>query len=163
MQDIKSHIKIYLILLVMAGLMAGGCSKRHTSETWRPTAQDIKERLRNLKDVAIESTDLVYETTTVRSVVPSPSDTQVTITGKISISKDEAGRLKDQYAWTAIERSSIPAKLNAIIPKGALKSSETFNQTFDQNGLFVSGVIVVLDDAYETMYITTTDIDHLLE
>lgn len=133
-------------------------SKSGSSVTW------LEEKLPNLSEFGITSCSYtVVRRAAARSAVPSPSDTELELSGYAVLSDVGVKKLKSQSDWKPAKRAQLPVVLSRIAPSGDVLISESLNKTFSKNGTYAHGVVVMLADDRIRLYFVAHDLDHPLD
>ena len=125
------------------------------------SVSDLLAKLPNLKPLDIGSCSYTVEKSSVKSMVPSPSDVRVELSGSAALSEAGSQALKSGFEWKPLSRDAVPPGLLTLVPPGDLVVSAKLNETFANNPTYAHGfVVVVADDNWMRVYLLATDMDH---
>jgi hypothetical protein len=97
-----------------------------------------------------------------RSMVPSPSDIAVELTGEVQVGAGAWGGLRSRGAWIPVERDAIPEALIDLLPAGALLTSPDLNESFAENPVLAHGFLAIVEGVEGLVYVVAADMDHPL-
>ena len=148
---------------ITLGMIGCGSSPPKSPNTKRTSVSALEKALPNLAVFDITSCSYTVTSRTSRSIVPSPSDTLLELVGHATISDTGAERIRMGFEWEPVKRDQIPPELLSIMPPGPASFSRGLNRTFDSNGTYAHGVVIVLAEDWSKLYFVTRDRDHPIE
>lgn len=148
--------KFTIVLLVIAAGIFAGCESTSTTKS-KPNSSvsDLLKKLQNLDSLKIVSCNYTITQTSKQSRLPAPSDTQLELTGSVTLSDESFSMIKSKYNWQPVSQTEIPQSLLSILPEGDFLVSKKFNESFETNSGYKFGFVVRLaNDSSKILYIS---------